>query len=238
MAKSLVIVESPAKARTIKKYLGRAFTVKASVGHIKDLPKSKMGVDPSKNFRAEYVIIRSKGKVVEEIRKSAGNVERVFLAPDPDREGEAIAWHSAEEIRDLNKNINRVLINEITKKGITEAIAHPTDLDAKKYESQQARRILDRLVGYEISPILWKKVMRGLSAGRVQSVAVRIIVERDREIAAFKPEEYWTVDAACEAKAPPPFTARVQKWDGEKVELKTGEDAERIVSELGGGPAI
>src|SRR5215470_13814033 len=144
--KSLLVVESPAKARTIKKYLGAAFTVKASVGHVKDLPKSKMGVDPEKDFAPEYVVIRGKGKVIQDIRKSARAVDKVYLAPDPDREGEAIAWHIAEEIKDVNDNIQRVLINEITKKGITEALRHPSKLDAKKYESQQARRILDRLV--------------------------------------------------------------------------------------------
>ncbi len=230
--RALLVVESPAKARTIKKYLGAAFTVKASVGHVKDLPKSKMGVDPDKDFEPEYVVIRGKAKVIQDIRKSAKVVDRVYLAPDPDREGEAIAWHIAEEIRDVNDNIQRVLINEITKKGITEALKHPSKLDANKFESQQARRILDRLVGYEISPILWKKVKRGLSAGRVQSVAVRILVEREREVAAFKAEEYWTVDADLEAGAPPPFVARVAKWDGEKVELKNNVDAERVADEL------
>src|SRR5215510_5517487 len=165
MAKALVIVESPAKARTIKKYLGAGFTVKASIGHVKDLPKSRLGVDVSNGFEPEYVVLRDKKKVISEIRAAAETVEQVYLAPDPDREGEAIAWHIAEELRDVNPNIRRVLFNEITRKGITEALQHPTEVDTHKTDAQQARRILDRLVGYEISPILWKKVRRGLSAG-------------------------------------------------------------------------
>ena len=235
---ALVVVESPAKARTIKKYLGAGYSVKASVGHIKDLPKSKMGVDPEKDFAPDYVIIRGKTKVLAEIRKSAQEADIVYLAPDPDREGEAIAFHIAEEIRDVNTNIHRVLFNEITKKGITQALLAPTVLDMKKFESQQARRILDRLVGYEISPILWTKVKRGLSAGRVQSVAVRIVVEREREVAAFIPEEFWTVEAQCLGKTPPPFLARVAKWNGEKADPKNGGDAETIAAELHAGTAV
>jgi DNA topoisomerase I len=230
--KSLLVVESPAKARTIKKYLGRAFLVKASVGHIKDLPKSKMGVNPEKNFRPEYVIIKNKAKVIHEIREAAEKVDKVYLAPDPDREGEAIAFHIADEIKDINDNVHRVLINEITKKGVTEALAHPTTLNSNMYDAQQARRILDRLVGYEISPVLWNKVKRGLSAGRVQSVAVRIVVEREREISAFQPEEYWTVDADCLGPEPPPFSARLVKWDGEKSALKVEAEAREVAAEL------
>jgi DNA topoisomerase I len=230
--KSLVIVESPAKAKTIKKYLGAGYVVKASVGHIKDLPKSKMGVDVEKGFKPLYVVIKKKEKVLEEIRKAAEKVDRVYLAADPDREGEAIAWHIAEEIADIHPTCDRVLINEITKKGVTEAISKPIKLDNHKYDAQQARRILDRLVGYQISPILWDKVKRGLSAGRVQSVAVRLIVERDREISAFIPEEYWSVDADVEGKTPPPFLAKLFRWDGEKIELKNKADADRIVAEL------
>src|SRR5215475_2285693 len=207
--KALVVVESPAKAKTIKKYLGPGFTVKASVGHVMDLPKSKMGVDVEKGFTPEYVIIRGKGKIIAEIKKSAKSVDVVYLAPDPDREGEAIAWHLAQEIKPANGNIKRILFNEITKRGITEALKHPSNLDQNKFESQQARRILDRLVGYEISPILWKKVRRGLSAGRVQSVAVRIIVEREREIAKFVPVEYWSIEAELRAALPPQFRAKL-----------------------------
>src|ERR1700730_3108899 len=197
------IAESPAKAKTIKKYLGSGFTVKASVGHVMDLPKSKMGVEIEHGFKPEYVIIRGKGKIIAEIKKSAKAVDIVYLAPDPDREGEAIAWHLAQEIKSSNSNIKRIMFNEITKRGITEALSHPGELDTHKFESQQARRILDRLVGYEISPILWKKVKRGLSAGRVQSVAVRIIVEREREISAFNPVEYWTIECDVEGANPP-----------------------------------
>src|SRR5215471_10420511 len=226
--KALVVVESPAKARTIKKYLGSGFTVKASVGHVKDLPKSKIGVDVDKDFEPEYVIIRGKGKVLSEIKKAAESVDKVYLAPDPDREGEAIAWHIADEIREANKNIYRVLFNEITKKGVTEALKAPTKLDTKKYESQQARRILDRLVGYEISPVLWKKVKRGLSAGRVQSVAVRIVAEREDEIGAFKPVEYWTIECEVEGQNPPRFHVRLFKTDGKKAELSNGDDAHAI----------
>src|SRR5262249_4970761 len=230
--KSLLVVESPAKARTLKKYLGSAFLVKASVGHIKDLPKSKMGVDLHKNFRPEYVVLRSKAKVIHEIRQAAGAVDQVFLAPDPDREGEAIAFHIADEIKDVNRNVQRVLINEITKKGVTEALAHPTTLNANMYDAQQARRILDRIVGYKVSPVLWNKVKRGLSAGRVQSVAVRIVVEREREIKDFVPQEYWTIDVDCEAKEPPPFEAKLHRWDGDKLELGTEAQARDIAGEI------
>jgi DNA topoisomerase-1 len=236
--RALVVVESPAKARTIGKYLGRAFTVKASVGHIKDLPKNKIGVDVEKNFEPEYVVITDKKKVISDIRKAAGEVEKVFLAPDPDREGEAIAWHIAEEIRPINSNIQRILINEITKKGVAQALAHPTTLDTHKTDAQQARRILDRLVGYEISPILWKKVRRGLSAGRVQSVAVRLLCEREKEIAAFQPEEYWSVEADCQAPEPPPFVARIHRWNGDKAEPRTQAEAGEIAAELAAGPAV
>ncbi|MEM9487555.1 MAG: type I DNA topoisomerase [Myxococcota bacterium] len=235
--KALVVVESPAKARTIGKYLGAGFTVKASVGHVRDLPKSKIGVDVDNNFEPEYVVISDKKKVISEIRKAAKQVEEVYLAPDPDREGEAIAWHIAEEIREVNPNIKRILINEITKKGVTAAMSQPTVVDISKTNAQQARRILDRLVGYEISPILWKKVRRGLSAGRVQSVAVRLLVERELEIAAFKPDEYWTVDCDCAVAEPPPFSAKLTRWDGSKADPKTQAAAEEMAAELKGNSA-
>src|SRR5262245_23494726 len=222
--KALLVVESPAKARTIKKYLGPGFTVRASIGHVVDLPKSKMGVDVEHGFEPEYEVIRGKSKIIAELKKYAKDSEVVYLAPDPDREGEAIAWHLAQEIRSSNRNIKRVLFNEITKRGINEGLARPSEIDARKFESQQARRILDRLVGYEISPILWKKVKRGLSAGRVQAVAVRLVVEREREIAAFKPVEYWTVEANVEGANPPPFKVRLAKIDGKKAELATAEE--------------
>jgi DNA topoisomerase-1 len=212
--------------------------VKASVGHIKDLPKSKLGVDIDAGFIPDYVVIRDKSKIIGEIRKAAGAVEKVYLGPDPDREGEAIAWHLAEEVREVNPNVYRVLFHEVTKKGITAAIASPTTLNVHRTEAQQARRVLDRLVGYEISPLLWKKVRRGLSAGRVQSVAVRIVVEREAEITAFRSEEYWTVEADCAAAEPPPFTARIQRWDSAKAEPKTRAEAEAMAAELAAGDAV
>jgi DNA topoisomerase-1 len=226
---TLVVVESPAKASTIKKYLGPGYEVKASVGHVKDLPKAAIGIDIEHDFRPNYVVIDSKKKVMAEIRSAAKAAEQVLLAPDPDREGEAIAWHIAEEVRPSNGNIHRVLFNEITKKAVLEAIARPLELDARKYESQQARRVLDRLVGYQISPILWAKVRRGLSAGRVQSVAVRLLVEREEEIRAFRSEEYWTVEVDLEGQQPPAFTARVVKLDGEKPSLAHEGQAVEIV---------
>ncbi len=256
MPKSLVIVESPAKAKTINKYLGRDFVVKSSVGHVKDLPKSQLGVDVEHDFEPEYEVIRGKGKVLAEIKKVAKEAEAIYLAPDPDREGEAIAWHIAEEIgavpngrrtapQDGKKRtkttrakkgpkVYRVLFNEITKKAIQEALKNPGELNEAKYQAQQARRILDRLVGYQISPLLWDKVRRGLSAGRVQSVAVRLVVEREREIRAFKPEEYWSLTATLEGKTPPPFEAKLARIGDEKAEIKTGAEAERIVRALDG----
>jgi DNA topoisomerase-1 len=216
---ALVIVESPAKAKTIKKYLGSGYVVKASVGHVKDLPKKNMGIDIENDFQPRYEVIDGKKKVLAEIMAAAKKADKVLLAPDPDREGEAIAWHIADEIRPANGNIQRVLFNEITKKAVNDAIARPLELDVKKYESQQARRILDRLVGYEISPVLWTKVKRGLSAGRVQSVAVRLVAEREAEIKAFVPVEYWTIDATLEGSVPPAFVAKVVRLDGEKPEL-------------------
>jgi DNA topoisomerase I len=231
-ARYLVVVESPAKAKTIKKYLGSGYAVKASVGHVKDLPKSKMGVDVDHGFRPEYVVIKTKEKALGELKRVAETADTVYLATDPDREGEAIAWHISEELR--HPRAVRVLFNEITKKAIQEAIAHPHQLDRSMYDSQQTRRILDRLVGYEISPILWKKVRRGLSAGRVQSVAVRLVVEREQAIRAFVPVEYWTLDADLEAAEPPPFRARLVKVDGAKAELGTQAAAEALVTELRG----
>jgi DNA topoisomerase-1 len=236
---ALVVVESPAKAKTIAKYLGAGYTVKASVGHVRDLPKSKIGVDlEGGTFDPIYEVIEGKKKVVAEIRKAARENEKVYLASDPDREGEAIAWHISEEIKDVNTNFQRVLINEITKKGVTAAIAAPRAIDMNKTDAQQARRILDRLVGYEISPILWNKVQRGLSAGRVQSVAVRLVCEREEEIKAFVPEEYWSVDATCRAELPPPFEARIWRWQGEKAEPKTADQANAIATELRAGDAV
>ncbi|HEY0255005.1 MAG TPA: DNA topoisomerase, partial [Kofleriaceae bacterium] len=236
---ALVVVESPAKAKTINKYLGPNYIVKASVGHIRDLPKSKIGVDLEHGtFDPTYEVIDGKKKVLAEIRKAAREVETVFLASDPDREGEAIAWHIAEEIKGENSNLHRVLINEITKKGVTAAIAAPREIDMNKTDAQQTRRILDRLVGYKISPILWNKVQRGLSAGRVQSVAVRMVCEREEEIKAFVPVEYWSVEATVHGPNPPPFEARIWKWKGERAEPKTKDEAQAITYELNAGGAV
>ena len=233
MPKSLLIVESPAKARTLRGYLGKDFRVEASVGHVKDLPKNELGVDVEKGFTPEYSVIRGKGKVLQQLKQAAQAVDTVYLAPDPDREGEAIAWHIAEEIRPRKgtKPIYRVLINEITKKGVQEALAKPREIDANRYNAQQARRILDRLVGYQVSPLLWKKVRRGLSAGRVQSVALRLVVEREREIQAFRPEEYWTLDVHLEGSKAPAFTARLRKIEGKTAKLSNRQEAEAVRSE-------
>ncbi len=224
--RALVIVESPAKARTIKKYLGAGYTVKASVGHVKDLSKSKLSVDLENGFTPHYEIIRGKSKVLKEIKDAARDVDIIYLAPDPDREGEAIAWHIAEELGKKHYGrTQRITFNEITKRAVQAAIQNPRPLDQHKFESQQARRVLDRIVGYQISPILWDKVRRGLSAGRVQSVAVRLVVEREREIRAFVPEEYWSIECLLEAGAPPPFVAKVIKEGNEKFRPTTGEAA-------------
>jgi DNA topoisomerase-1 len=232
MAKSLVIVESPTKAKTIRKYLGASYTVKASLGHIKDLPKAKMGVSIEKDFDPEYRVIAGKKKVITELKKAAGQVDSIYLALDPDREGEAIAWHIAEELGIEPDRVARVLFNEITKKGIAEGLENPQPLNLRLYESQQARRILDRLVGYEISPILWKKVRRGLSAGRVQSVSLRLIVDREEEIEAFIKEEYWKIGAELLGDNPPAFTARYIGSKGEKIEVSDGDTAHRIQNDL------
>ncbi len=256
MAKSLVIVESPAKARTIEKYLGKGFQVKASIGHVKDLPRSKLGVDVKKNFEPTYEIIKEKKKVIEEIRKAAISADQIFLATDPDREGEAIAWHIAEEIFQAEKEpkketkegkkkvkevkkekaggivrkpVHRVLFHEITKKSILESMANPLELNKNLYEAQQARRILDRLVGYQVSPLLWDKVRRGLSAGRVQTVALRLICEREKEVKAFVPEEYWSLEGELEGSVPPPFVARLVSFRGEKIKVVSQTEADRIV---------
>ena len=217
MAKLLVVVESPTKVKALKKYLGRDYEVLASKGHVKDLPDRSLGVDLEKQFEPQYVTIPGKEKILKEITAAAKKAELVYLAPDPDREGEAIAWHIATEINKKDHEVKRVLIQEITKKGVQDAIANPAILNTKKFESQQARRILDRLVGYQISPLLWKKVKRGLSAGRVQSVAVRLICEREVEVRKFQPEEYWTFDVGLDAKTPPTILARLVSVDGDKI---------------------
>ncbi len=233
---NLIIVESPAKARTIGKYLGKDYEVKASVGHVKDLPKKDLGVDVDDGFAPTYVTIRGKKKVIQDICKASKKAENIFLAPDPDREGEAIAWHIAREIEKVNQNVYRVLFNEITKKGVARGLSEPRKLDKNKFESQQARRILDRLVGYQISPLLWKNVKRGLSAGRVQSVAVRIIVEREKAINAFTPEEYWNISSELLTARDELFEAKLVKIEGKKAVVPNKETADLLVKELESNP--
>src|SRR5919199_155143 len=214
MAKSLVIVESPAKAKTIGKYLGKQYVVKASLGHVKDLPKKDLAVDVDKDFTPKYEVIEGKKKLISELKQAAKGVDSVYLAADPDREGEAICWHLQEELFPKKSDkpaIFRVMFNEITANAVKRAFDKPLSVNINLVEAQQARRVLDRLVGYKISPLLWDKVRRGLSAGRVQTVALRLIVEREREIRAFEKREYWTIDAQLNAKKPPVLTARFVK---------------------------
>ncbi|RLA80976.1 MAG: type I DNA topoisomerase, partial [Deltaproteobacteria bacterium] len=234
MGKSLIIVESPAKARTIHKILGREFMVKASVGHIKDLPENRLGVDIKRNFTPQYVIIKGKEKVIRELKALSRKAERIYLAPDPDREGEAIAWHIAEEVGD-GKEIHRLLIHEVTPRGIREALKNPRELQESLYRAQQARRILDRLVGYKLSPLLWQKVKRGLSAGRVQSVALRLICEREKEIRDFVPQEYWSITAELRhPSSTSPFEARLTRIQSKKAEIPDEGRAQAIISSLRG----
>ncbi len=241
MSKSLVIVESPAKAKTIAKYLGKDFSVKASLGHIKDLPKKDLAIDVDNEFRPNYVVIEGKKKLIEELRSAASKVDTIYLAADPDREGEAICYHLQEELSGGKKKgtgpeIFRVMFNEITPNAIRKAIEKPLAVNINLVEAQQARRVLDRLVGYKISPLLWDKVRRGLSAGRVQTVALRLIVEREREIRAFVKQEYWTIDADLNAKKPPILRAHLARISGTPVEKTIGgqEAAEAITSNLDG----
>jgi len=220
MPKSLVVVESPAKARTIKKILGKDYIVQSSVGHIRDLPQKELGVDIENAFAPKYVLIRGKGKVVKSLQAEARKVDNIYLAADPDREGEAICWHLAEELKKAKKPIHRIIYNEVTKSAILAAIQQPGEINRALVDAQQARRVLDRLVGYQISPILWRSVRPGLSAGRVQSVAVRLICEREAEIEKFKPEEYWTLTATLAPIAVDhPFLAKLHKIGSKKGEI-------------------
>ncbi len=232
MGKSLLIVESPAKARTLKNYLGPDFEVMASMGHVKDLPRSRLGVAPEEGFRPEYQVIKGRQKVLDEMKKAARKAEGIYLAPDPDREGEAIAWHIAEELNGKGHEIYRVLLREITQQAVQGALANPGRLDRKKFDSQQARRILDRLVGYQISPLLWDKVKRGLSAGRVQSVAVRILCERERAIQAFVPLSYWTISAGLVHPDGTAFSARLVEHRGKKLDIADEDACARLLREL------
>ena len=235
MPKKLVIVESPAKSKTISKYLGREYTVKATMGHIRDLPEKELGVDIENGFKPRYIPSRGKRKVLKMLKDEAARADAVFLAPDPDREGEAIAWHVQETIRDVNKNIKRVMFNEITKKAVLAAIDSAHDIDMNKVNAQQARRILDRVVGYQISPVLWRTVFRGLSAGRVQSVALRLICEREDEIRAFVQEEFWTIHASLRADQSR-FGAKLLRVDGEKAHLANEEQARALVERVQSKP--
>ncbi len=232
MSKPLLVVESPTKVKTLKKYLGKDYNIAATVGHIKDLPQNKLGVDIDDGFKPQYRNIPGKQKVITSLKKAAGNAEEVYLAPDPDREGEAIAWHTAEVLKKKGRRFHRVLFHELTEKAIRKAMASPEELHASKYEAQKARRVLDRLVGYEVSPLLWRKVQGGLSAGRVQTAALRIICERERDIQAFEPEEYWSITALLEGDNPPPFSAKLTKKDGKKLSIPDGDTAEKILKEL------
>ena len=231
MPKALVVVESPAKAKTINKYLGRDYKVIASMGHVRDLPKSKLGVDIDAGFEPEYVVIPDRQKVIKELKDAAKGATDIYVATDPDREGEAIGWHLSEELG-ARKKVRRLMFNEITKKAILEAIKHPGEIDMKMVDAQQARRVLDRLVGYKISPILWDKVRRGLSAGRVQSVALKLICDREREIEAFVAEEYWHIFARLAADEPPEFDAKLLKKGDTTVKVRNEAEAQAIVSDL------
>ncbi|MBQ1539155.1 MAG: type I DNA topoisomerase [Desulfovibrio sp.] len=236
MAKELIIVESPAKVKTIRKILGPAYAVEASVGHVRDLPSSTLGVDEANGFEPEYHVIPGKEKVVGTLQNEAAKADVTYLAPDPDREGEAIAWHVAELLKGKAKAIKRIQFNEITAHAVKEALAHPRGLDADLFHAQQARRILDRLVGYKISPLLWKTVKRGISAGRVQSVALRLIVDRELEREKFKPEEYWVFRALLQGSEGAPFRADLAKIDGAKAAIACQADAEALEAFLEGAP--
>jgi len=232
VSKPLVVVESPTKVRTIKKYLGSDYNVAATVGHIKDLPGKDLGIDIEKDFTPHYRTIPGKSKVLSQLKSAAGDATEIYLAPDPDREGEAIAWHTADVLKKKGRHFHRVLFHELTKKAILEAMQKAQVLDRDKYEAQQARRILDRLVGYQISPLLWRKVKGGLSAGRVQSVAVRIICDRERAIQAFEPVEYWSITANLQGETPPAFAAKLVRKNGEKIEIPDEAASKAILNDL------
>ena len=232
VSKALLIVESPAKARTLGKYVGPGFAVLASVGHVRDLPKNELGIDVDKGFVPSYQVLPGKRKVIAEIRAAAGRAERILLATDPDREGEAIGWHLAALLADLEVPVERVLFHEITRRAVQQAMEHPRPIDQNLVDAQQARRVLDRLVGYTLSPLLWEKVKRGLSAGRVQSVALKMICDREAEIAAFEAEEYWHLDARLAAAEPPSFAARLALRDGKKFTVRDGDTAAAVKAEL------
>src|SRR3954454_4235307 len=237
MARNLVIVESPAKAKTINKFIGKDYIVKASVGHVRDLPKSELGVD-EETFEPKYEILEGKEKVVSELKAAAKLADNIFIASDPDREGEAIGWHVMNLLGGESAKVRRILFHEITKNAVRKAIEHPTMIDMNKVNAQQARRVLDRLVGYKISPLLWDKVRRGLSAGRVQSVALKMITDREDDIKAFVPEDYWTFAAKLAAQTPPPFIAKLTKVEGKKADVSNETIARQIESAVKGGKFV
>src|SRR5437764_9532681 len=237
MAKNLVIVESPGKAKTINKFLGSDYVVKASVGHVRDLPKSDLGVD-EETFEPTYEVLEDKQKIVSELKAAAKKASVVYIASDTDREGEAIGWHVINLLGGDAKKVRRILFHEITKNAVRKAIDQPTEIDMNKVNAQQARRVLDRLVGYKLSPLLWEKVRRGLSAGRVQSVAMKMIVDREEDIKAFLPVEYWTFAAKLSAHNPPPFLAKLTKVDGQKAEIGNEERARQIEAALKSGSFV
>lgn len=239
MADKLIIVESPAKATTIKRFLGGSTKVVASMGHIRDLPKSKLGIDIEHDFEPEYINIRGKGDLIKSLKKEAKSAKKIYLASDPDREGEAIAWHLSTILADNKEKITRVTFNEITKNAVKKALENPRDIDTNLVDAQQARRVLDRIVGYKISPVLWKKVKRGLSAGRVQSVAVRLICEREEEIEKFIPEEYWNIYATfLDENTNSEFEARLAQMNGKKLEIHSKEEVDGILEDLKGAKYI
>jgi DNA topoisomerase-1 len=234
MSKTLIIVESPTKARTLSRFLGDSYHIEASMGHVRDLPKAKLGVDVEKDFEPQYVIPKDKRKTVENLKEISKKADEIILATDPDREGEAIAWHIsflASEKNSATEKLKRIVFHEITEEAINHAIANPRAIDAQLVDAQQARRVLDRLVGYKLSPLLWFKVKKGLSAGRVQSIAVRLIVEREREIEAFKPVEYWSIEALL-SKGKEKFEATLVEKEGKKLDLKNEKDSKSVVAEL------
>ena len=233
MAHYLVIVESPAKVKTIKKFLGGSYTVDASQGHVRDLPKSQLGVDVEQDYEPKYITIRGKGDILAKLRKEAKKADKVYLATDPDREGEAISWHLAAALKLDSKKMRRITFNEITKNAVKASLKHPRDIDMNLVDAQQARRVLDRMVGYRISPLLWAKVKRGLSAGRVQSVALRLIADREEEINAFIPEEYWSLDVILKIEGEKrPLTAKFYGTEKEKITIGSKEELDKILAQL------
>ena len=233
MAHYLVIVESPAKVKTIKKFLGSNYTVAASQGHVRDLPKSSLGIDIEHDYEPKYITIRGKGDILASLRKEVKKSDKVYLATDPDREGEAISWHLAAALRLDDKKMRRITFNEITKNAVKASLKAPRSIDMNLVDAQQARRVLDRMVGYMISPILWAKVKRGLSAGRVQSVALRLVADREEEINAFIPEEYWTLDAALRIKGEKrPLIARFYGTDKKKIMIRSEEELKEILRKI------